>query len=109
TAGRSARFKCWSDADVTHCGWRLPDMPIDIKRVIENDYPGSIKLRWRWRGLGNVIHVRYLDSYGNRVAVRDRITLTVPVDLGLEFIGADGRILWTAAAAGRFASLPRAQ
>jgi hypothetical protein len=100
TAGRSRRFACWTAGSVTTCAWRLPDMPLDLKRVIESEYPSSIKARWRWRGLGSVIRVRGLDFNGNRVAERDRVALTVPLELGLEFVDGAGRVRWTAASTG---------
>ena len=96
TAGRSPRFKCWSGANETTCGWRLPDMPDSLKQVIEDQYPGSIKLRWRWRGLGGVSRVRFVDSNGNRVDEAQASDVTTPLELGLEFVDAKGRILWTA-------------
>jgi hypothetical protein len=99
TAGRSSRFKCWTLDQVTTCGWRLPDMPLDLKRVIESEYPSSIRTRWRWRGLGGVTRVRYPGMYGTR-AEGDSVALTVPVGLALEFIDSAGRIRWTADSAG---------
>ena len=98
TAGRSARFRCWSAANETTCGWRLPDMPDSLKQVIEDQYPASIKLRWRWRGLGGVSRVRSVDSNGNRVAAAQASDVTTPLELGLEFVDPRGRILWTAPA-----------
>jgi len=100
TAGRSSRFKCWPTESVTKCGWALPDMPAALKSVIETDYPASMSLRWRWRGLGDVVHTRYVDAMGNRVAARDSVALTVPTELSLEFVNPSGRLLWTAPAAG---------
>jgi len=100
TAGRSSRFKCWPTESVTKCGWALPDMPAALKSVIETDYPASMSLRWRWRGLGDVVHTRYIDAMGNRVAARDSVALTVPTELSLEFVNPSGRLLWTAPAAG---------
>jgi len=99
TAGRSSRFKCWPAEFVTRCGWELPDMPAALKGVVENDYPASLALRWRWRGLGDVVHTRYVDANGNRVAIQDRVAVTVPGDLSLEFVDADGHVRWTASAA----------
>ena len=96
TAGRSPRFKCWSSVDETTCGWRLPDMPDSLKQVIEDRYPASIKLRWRWRGLGAVSRVRFVDGNGNRVADAEASDVTTPLELGLEFVDTNGRILWTA-------------
>lgn len=98
TAGRSARFKCWRTEYATQCGWALPDMPRALKDVVENRYPASISLRWRWRGLADVVHTRYADANGNRVAIHDRVGVTVPGELGLEFVDAEGQILWTAPA-----------
>ncbi len=98
TGGRSPRFKCWPGQYDTTCGWRLPDMPDALKRVIENDYPKLIKLRWRWHGLGGVAHVRYDDPNANRVTAATSIELTIPIDLGLEFVDGKGQVLWTAAA-----------
>lgn len=98
TAGRSARFRCWSAVNETTCGWRLPDMPDSLKQVIEDQYPASIKLRWRWRGLGGVSRVRSVDSNGNRVAAALASDVTTPLELGLEFVDSRGRILWTAPA-----------
>jgi hypothetical protein len=100
TAGRSARFKCWPTASVTQCGWALPDMPAVLKNIIETDYPGSMTLRWRWRGLGDVVHTRYVDAMGNRVATQDSVALTVPAELSLEFVSPGGDVLWSAPAAG---------
>lgn len=100
TAGQSARFRCWSSINETTCGWRLPDMPDSLKQVIEDRYPASIKLRWRWRGLGGVSRVRSVDSNGNRVAAAQASDVTTPLELGLEFVDAGGRILWTAPATG---------
>ena len=97
TAGHSRRFKCWDGAYATTCGWRLPDMPDELKRGIEDGYPTSIKVRWRWRGLGGVTRVRYIDYNGNRVAAHNGIVVTTPVDLGLEFVDGKGQILWMAA------------
>jgi hypothetical protein len=82
--GYSPRFRCWAGVNDKTCGWRLPDMPAELKRVIEEDYPGSIRVRWRWRGLGGVTQVR------------DRFSLSTPGELGLEFVDGKGRILWTA-------------
>lgn len=96
TAGRSPRFKCWPAVQDATCGWRLPDMPDSLKEVIESRYPESIKLRWRWRGLGDVNRIRTIDAYadgGNPLAV------TTPHELELEFVDGDGRVLWTAASA----------
>jgi hypothetical protein len=67
--------------------------------VVENDYPASLALRWRWRGLGDVVHTRYADANGNRVAIQHGVAVTVPDELSLEFVGADGHVLWTASAA----------
>jgi hypothetical protein len=100
TAGRSSRFKCWPTESVTQCGWALPDMPAALKSVIETDYPGSMTLRWRWRGLGDVVHTRYVDAMGNRVASHESVALTVPAELSLEFVDPRGHLLWTAPAAG---------
>jgi hypothetical protein len=99
TAGRSPRFRCWSGADDTRCGWRLPDMPESLKRIVESEYPGTIRLRWRWRGLGGTVHVRYLNANGNRLAERDAIEVTVPTELALQFVDDKGQLLWTASAA----------
>ncbi|MCU1277153.1 MAG: hypothetical protein JWM53_699 [bacterium] len=96
TAGLSPRFKCWSSVNETRCGWRLPDMPDSLKQVIEDQYPASIKLRWRWRGLGGVSRVRFVDSNGNRVDEADATDVTTPLELGLEFVDTKGRVLWTA-------------
>ncbi|MCU1277508.1 MAG: hypothetical protein JWM53_1054 [bacterium] len=96
TAGQSTRFKCWTSVNETSCGWRLPDMPDSLKQVIEDQYPGAIKLRWHWRGLGGVSRVRFLDSNGNRVGEAQATDVTTPLELGLEFVDAAGRVLWTA-------------
>jgi hypothetical protein len=98
TAGRSSRFKCWQSEYVTRCGWALPDMPAALKDVVESDYPASLALRWRWRGLGDAVHTRYADANGNRVAMQDRVAVTVPGELNLEFVDSDGHVLWTAPA-----------
>lgn len=98
TAGRSSRFKCWRTEYLTRCGWTLPDMPAALKGVVESDYPASMVLRWRWRGLGDVVHTRYADANGNRVAVKDRVAVAVPNELSLQFVDATGNILWTAPA-----------
>ena len=98
TAGRSSRFKCWPTEYVTRCGWALPDMPAALKDVVESAYPASMALRWRWRGLGAVVHTRYVDANGNRVGIRGRVAVTVPGELSLEFVDADGHVLWTASA-----------
>jgi hypothetical protein len=100
TAGLSSRFKCWSTDSVTKCGWALPDMPAALKSVIETDYPASMTLRWRWRGLGDVVHTRYVDAMGNRVATHNSVALTVPAELSLDFVNPTGHLLWTARAAG---------
>jgi hypothetical protein len=100
TAGRSPRFTCWTASDITTCAWRLPDMPVDLKRVVESEYPGSVKVRWHWRGLRGVLNVRN----GERIAERDRVVVTVPADLGLDFIDGEGRIRWTATSTGWSAS-----
>jgi hypothetical protein len=100
TAGRSSRFTCWETSLGTACGWRLPDMPAALKGVIETTYPKSLALRWRWRGLGGVVHTRYVDDRGNRVATRDGAALTVPAELNLEFVDQAGHVVWTAPAAG---------
>ena len=99
TAGRSSRFKCWPTESVTQCGWALPDMPAALKSVIETDYPGAMTLRWRWRGLGDVVHTRYVDAMGNRVAAQASVALTVPAELSLEFVSPGGDLLWSAPAA----------
>lgn len=99
TAGRSPRFRCWSGSNETTCGWRLPEMPDSLKQVIEDHYPASIKLRWRWRGLGAVNHVRFVDSNGNRVGAGGASDVTTPLALELQFVDASGRMLWTAPAA----------
>jgi hypothetical protein len=98
TAGRSPRFRCWPGVNETMCGWRLPDMPDSLKEVIEDQYPRSIKLRWHWRGLGAVSRVRSVDSNGDRVSEREASDVTTPLELGLEFVDAAGRVLWTAPA-----------
>lgn len=98
TAGRSPRFKCWPGVNETTCGWRLPDMPDSLKKVIEDQYPASIKLRWHWRGLGAVSRVRSIDSNGNRVSDREASDVTTPLELGLEFVDNAGHALWTAPA-----------
>ena len=98
TAGRSSRFKCWQTEYLTRCGWALPDMPAALKGVVESRYPASMSLRWRWRGLGDVVHTRYVDANGNRVAIHDRAGVTVPGELSLEFVDADGHVVWTAPA-----------
>jgi hypothetical protein len=100
TAGHSSRFKCWTTAYATTCGWRLPDMPAGLKRVVESAYPGSMKVRWRWRGLGGAIRTAFVDASGNRVGAREGIVVTVPVDLSLQFVDERGQVVWTAAAAG---------
>jgi len=41
TAGRSDRFKCWTVDDATSCGWRLPDMPTDLKQVIMSGFKSA--------------------------------------------------------------------
>jgi hypothetical protein len=74
-------------------------MPAALKSVIETDYPASMTLRWRWRGLGDVVHTRYVDAMGNRVAVHDGVALTVPAELSLDFVNLTGHLLWTAPAA----------
>jgi hypothetical protein len=84
SVGYSPRFRCWAGINDKTCGWRLPDMPAELKRVIEEEYPGSIRLRWRWRGLGGVTQVR------------DRFSLSTPGELGLEFVDGKGQVLWTA-------------
>jgi hypothetical protein len=96
TAGRSSRFTCWTGKESTLCGWRLPDMPVALKRVIESDYPTKMTLRWRWRGLGAAVRTRYVDAGGNRVGPRASATLTVPLALGVEFVDGGGRVLWSA-------------
>jgi hypothetical protein len=108
TAGRSARFKCWTVDEVTSCGWRLPDMPPDLKQVIETAYPESIKARWRWRGVGGVTRVRYPGVHGGSLE-NDRVALTVPVGLALEFIDGAGRVRWTADSEGWTGSAPSRQ
>jgi len=82
TAGRSSRFKCWPTESAT-----------------ETDYPGAMTLRWRWRGLGDVVHTRYVDAMGNRVAAQASVALTVPGELSLEFVSPGGDLLWSAPAA----------
>ena len=57
-------------------------------------------MRWRWRGLGDVVHTRYVDAMGNRVAAHESVALTVPAELSLEFVNPAGRLLWTAPATG---------
>jgi hypothetical protein len=96
TAGRSPRYRCWSGANETLCGWRLPDMPDSLKQVVESEYPESIKLRWRWRGLDGNVRVRYLDWNGNRIDEGGGITVAVPKDLELQFLDGKGQLLWTA-------------
>ena len=96
TAGRSSRFTCWTAKDSTLCGWRLPDMPVALKRVIESDYPTKMTLRWRWCGLGAAVRTRYVDAGGNRVGPRAGATLTVPLALSVEFVDGGGRVLWAA-------------
>jgi len=100
TAGRSSRFKCWTTRYLTTCGWRLPDMPADLKGMVESAYPGSMKLRWRWRGLGGTVHTRYVDANSNRVGDRASIAVTVPLELALDFVDAGGHVVWTADATG---------
>jgi hypothetical protein len=100
TAGRSPRFVCWDNKLTTTCGWRLSDMPAALKAVIESTYPKSMTLRWRWRGIGGVVHTRYLDDGGNRVAAHDGVALTVPIELNLEFVDEEGHVVWAAPAAG---------
>ena len=84
---------------MTQCGLALPDMPAALKGVIESEYPGSVALRWRWRGLGDVVRTRYLNANGNRVASGNSVALTVPGELSPEFVDASGHVLWTAPAA----------
>ena len=96
TAGQSPRFRCWATVSDTTCGWRLPDMPDSLKQVIEDQYPASIKLRWHWRGLGGVSRIRSVDSNGSRVGEAEATDVTTPLELGLEFVDAQGRVLWTA-------------
>jgi hypothetical protein len=98
TAGRSSRFKCWPTKYVTRCGWALPDMPAELKGVVESRYPASVSLRWRWRGIKEVVRTRYTDTGGNRVSDHDSVALTVPDALSLAFVDADGHVLWTAPA-----------
>ena len=99
TAGRSSRFKCWPTKFAIRCGLALPDMPAMLKAVIESQYPGSVALRWRWRGLGDVVRTRYVDANGNRVPAHDSVAVTVPSELSPEFVDAGGHVLWTAPAA----------
>ena len=98
TAGRSPRFRCWPTAYVTRCGWALPDMPAELKDVIETKYPAAVTLRWRWRGVKEVVHTRYADAGGNRASNHDSIAVTVPDALSLEFVDAAGHVLWLAPA-----------
>jgi hypothetical protein len=100
TAGRSPRFKCWAAEDLTLCGWRLPDMPVDLKQVIESEYPKAIKVRWRWRGLGAVTRIHQTDYDGHYTPQNTTVALTVPANLELEFVDGGGRIRWAAPAAG---------
>jgi hypothetical protein len=104
TAGRSPRYRCWDGVDETRCGWRLPDMPEELKRVVESDYPGSIRLRWRWRGLGANLPLR-LDAFESG---RSAANVAVPGELALQFLDARGQLLWTASGAtlGRRAASP---
>src|SRR4029078_3514287 len=74
-------------------------MPAALKSVIETDYPGAMTLRWRWRGLGDVVHTRYVDAMGNRVGAQASVALTVPAELSLEFVSPGGDLLWSAPAA----------
>jgi len=99
TGGRSSRFTCWATDYATLCGWRLPDMPVALKATIETTYPNQVTLQWRWRGLGAVVRTRYIDGSGNRVAANARASVTPPVDLGLDFVGENGQVLWSAPAA----------
>jgi len=96
TAGRSPRFTCWPTVYTTSCGWRLPDMPVALKRIIESDYPARMTLRWHWRGLGASVRGRSLDADGNRVALGAGATVTVPLALGLDFVDQGGHVLWNA-------------
>lgn len=98
TGGRSSRFTCWATDFSTLCGWRLPDMPVALKATIETTYPGQVTLRWRWRGLGAVVRTRYIDGSGNRVAANAGASVTAPVNLGLDFVGDNGQVLWSAPA-----------
>jgi hypothetical protein len=98
TGGRSSRFTCWATDDSTVCGWRLPDMPVALKATIETTYPTRVTLRWRWRGLGAVVRTRYIDGSGNRVGANAGTGVTPPVDLGLDFVGENGQVLWSAPA-----------
>jgi hypothetical protein len=100
TAGRSSRFRCWATPYVTRCGWRLPDMPADLKGVIETSYPASLKLRWRWQGLAGTVRTRYVNAEGNRVPAQDSVALTIPAALSLDFVDPAGHVVWTASAAG---------
>jgi hypothetical protein len=95
TAGRSPRFKCWPNGYGRACGLRLPDMPAELKKVIEDQYPKSIKLRWRWRGLSGTAHVQ--DQEG-RWAKKKGVAVAVPTELGLAFVDGSGHVLWTATA-----------
>ncbi|HVZ85396.1 MAG TPA: hypothetical protein VHG72_00380 [Polyangia bacterium] len=99
TAGRSSRFKCWPTKYAVRCGLALPDMPVALKGVIESQYPASVALRWRWRGLGDVVRTRYVDANGNRVPAHGGVAVTVPDELSPEFVDAGGHVLWTAPAA----------
>jgi hypothetical protein len=95
-AGRSSRFKCWPSESTTTCGYRLQDMPIELKRVVENDYPKSIKLRWRWRGLGTVTRLRGGDVARFRSEARNAPSVIIPSELALEFVDGEGQVLWRA-------------
>jgi hypothetical protein len=105
TAGRSSRFKCWTVDRIMTCGWRLPDMPAELKQVIENEYPTSIKVRWRWRGLAGVARVRS-ELSGYRSSERESIALTLPINLALEFVDGGGQVRWTAPSTGWTEKVP---
>ena len=40
----------------------------------------------------------FRSANGNRVAIQDRVAVTVPGELSLEFVDADGHVRWTAPA-----------
>jgi len=96
TAGASPRFMCWASTTATRCGWRLTDMPLGLKAVVESRYPESLALRWRWRGLGKPLQTPYVDDEGNRVAGRRNVTLSVPSGLSLDFVDEAGKVVWSA-------------
>ena len=67
---------------------RLSGMPESLKARVEQDVGKTVFVRWRWSGIAEIEYHRSFDyTYEECVLV--------PARIRLEFVDADGQILWT--------------